>query len=148
MKTLKKAIDINASKESVWKILTEDKYTRDWYAAFGEGAHAVTSWELDSKVIFKDASDNGLIGKIVGNKPNELLDIEYTGTLVKGKEEYENPDTVAIKGGHETYLLSKKGNSTNLSILTDMSEEFVDSMSTAWDKALVKLKTLAETIKN
>lgn len=146
MKTLKKTIDILAPKEKVWDVLTEDKYTRDWYNAFCEGAHAITDWKLNSKVIFKDPSGNGLIGKIIENQPNALLAVEYTGTLIKGKEDYEHPDAVAVKGGHESYTLSGTENSTRLSISTDLAEEFVDSMATAWDKALVRLKTIAETI--
>lgn len=148
MKTLKKTINIEAPKEKVWEVLTKDAYTREWYAAFSEGAHAVTDWKINSKVIFKDPSGNGLIGKIVSNKPNELLSVEYTGSLIKNKEEYEHPDAVAVKGGHETYTLSEQGNNTRLSIASDMTEEFVDSMSAAWDEALDKLKALAETLKN
>ena len=34
MKTIKKSIEIKASKEKVWEVLTEDKYTRIWYADF------------------------------------------------------------------------------------------------------------------
>ncbi|HRG37439.1 MAG TPA: hypothetical protein PK289_02810 [Bacteroidia bacterium] len=34
MKTIKKTIDINTSKENVWKVLTEDRYNRIWFAEF------------------------------------------------------------------------------------------------------------------
>jgi uncharacterized protein YndB with AHSA1/START domain len=148
MKTIKKTIDINTSKENVWKVLTEDRYNRIWFAEFMEGTHAVTDWKVNSTVIFKDAGGNGLIGKIAASKPQELLSIEYTGMLLNNKEDYESADALAAKGGREIYELSGKGNVTHLSVLGDMPEELFNTMSNAWEKALDKLKTTAENIKN
>lgn len=49
MKTLEKTIDIHAPKEKVWDVLTEDKYTPEWYVAFSEGAHAIADWKLNRR---------------------------------------------------------------------------------------------------
>jgi uncharacterized protein YndB with AHSA1/START domain len=146
MKTIKKTVDISASKENVWKVLTEDQYNRKWYAEFMEGTHAVTDWKENSKVIFKDDKGSGLIGKIISSKPNEFLSIEYTGMLLNNKEDYESAEAKSSKGGRETYALSEKGNLTHLAISGDMAEEFFNSMSEAWDKALDKLKLTAENL--
>lgn len=148
MKTIKKVIDIQASKEIVWKVLTEDHYVRQWYAAFSESARAETDWKIGSKVLFIDDSGMGLIGKVVQNKLNELLSVEYTGMVLKGKEDYEHTDAVAVKGGHETYALLQKGNDTELTISGDMSDGLYNAMSSLWDDALLKLKSVAEHLKN
>lgn len=148
MKTIKKTIDIHASKKNVWKVLTEDRYNRIWFAEFMEGTHAVTDWKVNSKVVFKDERGRGLIGKIAANKPQELLSIEYTGILLNHKEDYESADALATKGGREIYELSGNENVTHLSILGDLPEELFNSMSDAWDKAQDKLKITAEEIKN
>ncbi|HET6226356.1 MAG TPA: SRPBCC domain-containing protein [Bacteroidia bacterium] len=146
MKTIKKIIDINTSKENVWKVLTEDKYNRQWYAEFMEGTYAVTDWKENSKVIFKDPKGSGMVGKIVSSKPQELLSIEYTGMLLDNKEDYQTKDALQIKGGREIYALSGKDNHTQLAISGDMPEEFFNTMSKAWDKALDKLKLTAENL--
>ena len=64
------------------------------------------------------------------------------------KEDYESADALATKGGREIYELSGKENVTHLSVLGDLPEELFNTMSNAWDKALNKLKTTAENIKN
>jgi uncharacterized protein YndB with AHSA1/START domain len=148
MKTIKKVIDIRTTKENVWKVLTEDQYVRQWYTAFSEGARAETDWKVGSKVLFVDGTGCGLIGKIIQNKPNELLSVEYTGMMLNGKEDYEQEDSVAVKGGHETYALLQKGDTTELAIAGDMSDSMYDAMSALWDDALLKLKSVAEGIKN
>jgi uncharacterized protein YndB with AHSA1/START domain len=143
MKTIKKTATVNASAENVWKVLVEDHYNRDWFSEFGEGTHAIGEWKQNGKIIFKDPKGFGLIGKIVRYEPYRFIDIEYTGILNKGEEDYSHPDAIAMKGAHETYTLSGSG-TTLLQITSDMSEEFIDTMSGHWDKALVKVKKLAE----
>lgn len=148
MKTIKKKIDIRASREAVWSVLTEDQYVRQWYTAFSESARAETDWKIGSKVLFIDDTQNGLIGKVVQNKPNELLSVEYTGMVLNGKEDYEHPESIAVKGGYETYALLQKKDVTELQISGDMSDGLYNAMSSLWDDALVKLKSLAEQLKN
>ncbi len=148
MKTIKKTIDIQASKNNVWKVLTEDQYNRQWYAIFSAGTKAKTDWKVGSNVLFVDDSESGLIGKIVSNKPNELLSIEYTGMVFNGKEDYEHKDAKALKGGREIYELLQNGGGTQLIVSGDIPEGMYNSMAAFWDKAMEKLKSLAESIKN
>lgn len=147
-KTIRKSIEIYAAKEEVWNVLQSDESTRIWYAIFSEGTHAETDWKIGSKAVFKDNSKCGIVGKIIENKPGEMLSIEYEGILQDGKEDYESDMAKSIKGVRETYLLSEKGGLTSLSISCDMSEDYFEKMSLAWDKALVKIKELSQTPAN
>jgi len=90
VKRIKKSIQINATKEKVWDVLFTDHYTRIWYAAFGEGSHADTDWEVGSKAIFADGSHSGLIAEVIVNQPNEKLSVEYTGVLNDKTEDYDS----------------------------------------------------------
>ncbi len=144
MKTIKKSIEINASKEKVWEVLTEDKYTRVWYAEFNEGSHAVTDWKLGSKAIFKDPHGNGIIGTIIKNDPTEILSIQYSGMLMKGEEDYESDMAKGIIGVKEIYILSEKEGVTTLDIECGMNDEMYNMMSDLWEKGLAKLKELSE----
>jgi uncharacterized protein YndB with AHSA1/START domain len=146
-KTIKKSIELDAPKEIVWDVLLNDKFTRIWYQEFSEGSHAETDWKLGSKAVFVDNTKKGLIGTVVANKPYEVLSVEYNGWLDNGIEDYDSETAKEIKGNHETYRLTEKNGKTNLSIECDMGEDMYDFMSEAWDRALQKLKQLAESQK-
>lgn len=142
---INKSIDIDASKEKIWNVLTRDEMTRSWYKAFNEGAYAVTDWRQDSKVIFKDGSENGMIGRIVASEPGKIISTEFEGMLVNGVEDYDSQDAKNIKGYKETYQISGEGNRSTLSIEQETSDEYGDMMQTMWDKALLLIKQLAES---
>jgi hypothetical protein len=143
---IKKTIEINAPSQEVWQVLLDDNFTRIWYAEFSEGAQAETSWEAGSKVVFTDPSGGGMVGKIIVNKPRQELSIEFDGLLIDGKEDYESEDARQVKGGRENYYLTEKDGRTRLSIESDMSPEYFESMSLAWDKALEKIRELSENL--
>jgi uncharacterized protein YndB with AHSA1/START domain len=144
-KTIEKTIDIHAPKERVWQVLQADELTRLWYAIFSEGTHAETDWKQGSRVVFRDASNSGMLGRIAESRPNEFLAIEYDGMVGEdGKEDYDSAMANEMKGGRETYQLSATGDHTNLAVSCDMSEQWYEPMSAAWDKAMVKIKELSE----
>ena len=144
MKTIKKSIIINASKEKVWDVLVLDELNRVWYAEFAPGSHARTDWKVGSKVIFADDKDSGIIGKIIAHDTYKLLSMEYNGVLVNGMEDYESDEAKAMKGAQEIYRLSEENGVTRLDAQCDMDEGFFDMMASAWDKAMLKIKELAE----
>ncbi|WP_207434350.1 SRPBCC family protein [Sabulibacter ruber] len=141
---IKKDIAINASPEKVWDVLTRDELVRLWYASFSEGAYAETDWQEGSKVVFKDETNNGMVARVVSNKPHELLAVEYEGLLSNGQEDTTSEEAKAVQGGRETYQLTQKDGITQMAISTDMTPEYYEMMSTAWDSALAKIKELAE----
>lgn len=144
MKTIKKSIEIDASKEKIWEVLTHDGYTKDWLGVFSPGSHALTDWQLNSKVVFADDSGSGIIGRIIVHDPYELLSIEYYGILSNNTEDFDSEEAAIFKGARENYRLSQKDKKTVLDIESDMSEGGFDAMSKAWDEALIRIKDLAE----
>lgn len=144
MKQIKKSIEIKSTPKNIWEVLFIDKNYRQWASEFSKDSYAVTDWQKGSKVIFTDPSQSGLIGTITGNKPYQFLGIEYDGQLLDGKEDYDSAIAKNIKGGIETYTLTERGDTTELSIVCDMDETYFETMSQAWDKALKKIKDIAE----
>jgi len=142
--TIKKSIDINAPKEKVWDVMLSDKFTRIWYGEFCEGSHAETDWKVGSKALFKDNSESGLVGKVILNKPYEVISVEYKGIVIAGIEDYKSESAKNVKGGLEKYRLTEKNGVTHLSIECDMSKEYFESMSAAWVRALQKIKEISE----
>lgn len=146
MKKIKKSIEINASKEKVWAVLTEEKYTNEWYSEFHEGSKADTDWKQGSKAVFKDNDENGIVGFIAVNDTYKEITIEYTGMLLKGVEDFESDMAKNFKGSRESYRLSEENGVTKLDVESDMIDEMFDMMSGLWDNALAKVKKLSEQI--
>jgi hypothetical protein len=115
-----------------------------WYATFSEGAAPQANWEVGHKILFTDKSGEGLATVVKENVPNQKLVLEYTGLVKDGKEDTESPEAKKYIGGMEIYVLSEKHASTQLDIASDMDENMLDGMSDAWDRALAKIKELAE----
>jgi uncharacterized protein YndB with AHSA1/START domain len=143
--SLKKSITLDAPKEKVWQVLTDDKLNRQWYEAFSKGTYADTDWKVGSKTIFRDQGGNGIIGKVTDNKFAELLALEYTGSVANGEEDYESEMAKGVKGATESYRLSEQDGKTRLDISIEMSQDYLDMMSKMWDTALQKIRQLAET---
>lgn len=144
MKAIKNTVLINASKEKVWDVLTKDHYTRQWYAEFMEGSHAVTDWKEGSKALFLDKDGNGMATKVTESKPGESLVLEFTGVVMKGQEDYESDMAKQVIGGNESYRLSEKDGKTQLDTSADMEDEMYEMMADSWKRALKKLVELAE----
>lgn len=140
-KAIKKSVDIPASPARVWDVLTQDQHTRNWYSEFSPGSHAQTDWKEGSKAFFTDDSGNGLVGIVSESRPGEKLSLEYHSMLMNGSEDNEMSERV--KGTRESYTLSGDDSHTRLDVYCDMDEEYFDSMSEAWDRALQKIKELA-----
>lgn len=78
------------------------------------------------------------------NEPLRMLSVEYQGLVLGGKEDFTSEDAVSVKGSEETCLLTDKDGQTELSVKADVMPEYFDPMSLAWERALLKVKLLAE----
>ena len=145
IKTIKKSIIINATPQQIWTALFDHENYKIWAGEFSPGSYAVTDWQLGSKAVFKDDSGYGIVGRVVKNEPNHTISFEYDGVLENGEENFTNESAVSIKGAHETYVLTQNDDNTvTLDIESDMWEKYFDMMSESWDRALNKVKELAE----
>ena len=143
-KTFEKAIEITASRTKVWEVLTDEAFTPRWYGTFSLGARPETTWEEGSKVLFTDLSGGGLVGEVIVNKPGQMISIEYQGVVFGGEEDYLSEDAMQVKGCEDRYLLTDQDGKTELTVQVDTTLDSFDSMSSAWKRALGKIKMLAE----
>ncbi|WP_018478744.1 SRPBCC family protein [Pontibacter roseus] len=141
---IKKSIEIQAPSQQVWEVLVNDDLNRLWLGEFSEGSYAETGWRQGSKVVFKDKSNSGMIGRVAVSRPYEAIEVEYEGMVIAGVEDYASEEARQVQGGRETYYLIEKDGRTRLEIESDMSEEYFDQMSLAWEKALQQIRQLVE----
>lgn len=144
VKTIVKQIEIAAPPESVWRVLFNNELNKQWFNCFSAGTFADTDWQQGSRVTFTDESKCGIAGYILISKPHTELIIEFDGLILNGVTDTTSDDARNYKGAQEKYHLTEKGGHTVLTISSDMGEDYYDQMDDAWDKALVKIKSMAE----
>lgn len=144
MEKSKFEVTINASPESVWTVLWGDDTYPQWTAAFSPDSRAETDWKKGSKVLFLDASNQGMVSRIAENIPYKFLSIEHLGEVRNGVEDTESERVKAWAGAHENYTLEEIDGQTLLVIDMDINDEFAAMFNEIWPKALAKVKEIAE----
>jgi hypothetical protein len=52
-----------------------------WANVFHEGSYVVTDWKERRKALFLTPGGDGMLSKIVVNRPNELLSVMHLGIV-------------------------------------------------------------------
>lgn len=142
--SVRKSIQVRASARRVWEVLLGEDYTSVWLGEFSPGSRAVTDWQPGSKAHFVDAEGCGLVSEITANEPFMRISMTHKGVLADGREEFESEDAKSWNGRVETYVLTENAGVTTLDIEQELPEAYEESISSMWDKALAKIKELAE----
>jgi len=135
---------INASKEKVWKVLWGDETYPKWTAPFMEGSRAETDWEQGGKIHFLGPDGNGMVARIKKSDPYSAMYFEHLGVVKDGVEDTESEKAKKWAGAEENYTLEKTDGKTELTVETDIAEEYLESFEKAWPEALLKVKELSE----
>lgn len=146
MEKLHYSIKITAPVHTVWTTMLDDATYREWTSVFNLGSHYEGSWDLGSEIRFlgpdEDGSISGMIGKVIENRPDELVTVEYFGEISKGVE--RTGDEAQFFGAHESYSFSESGGVTTVEVDVDAEEEYTSMFNELWPPALARLKELAE----
>ena len=135
---------IDASRETVWNTMLAPDTYRDWTTAFLPGSYYEGSWETGSRIRFLGPDGRGMFSEIAENRPHELLSIRHLGELKGGVEQTASESPGSWAGARETYVLSRSGPATELRVELDVTPDFEEFMSSAWPKALARLKQICE----
>lgn len=141
-------IQINAPVEKVWRTMLDKPTYSEWTAMFMEGSDYSGSWEKGSKIKFASPNENGKLSgmssEIVENKLHEYISIHHLGMIMDDVEDTTSPEALKWTG-YENYSFKKiSDNSTELTVEMYMAPEAIETMTEGWEKALQKLKEIAE----
>lgn len=144
MKKIEKNIDITASQQNVWRVLTEDEFSRQWFAEFMPGTYAESDWQVGSKVEYKDGSGSGMYGTVIVYDAPNKLSVQMAGEIIDGERKpvFENSGEPML----ETYTLTQNHGLTHLHIETGMSADYYETMDQSWDRAVEKVRMLSEML--
>lgn len=142
-----KTVAIHASPSVVWNILTNPKYTDLWAIAFTNGApfHIYSTWQLGDPVLWKDHENKTIVEGIVTRiEPYKCLRFSVSDTQSKKiTPKSEDGITYELTKNHEnTRLHVRQG---DFAIMPDGEKYFI-ATERIWDKALSKIKELAEAL--
>lgn len=145
MHTITREITINAPKQKVWDLMLSDETYKEWTEPFQEGSRAITDWKEGSKVQFVDGTMSGMLAVIKEKKPYDTITFEMKGLMNAGQEDTESDWAKTYNGLLETYTFKEENGITHLHIIAGAEESMAEEMEASWDKALAKLKEMAES---
>ena len=144
MKKLTFRITIDASPEKIWDIIIGKDTYPVWTSVFSEGSTVETDWKKGSKAIFGDGSGSGMIAYIEEHDPNRFLSIKHVGMINDGVEDTTSDKVKEWAGAHEDYTLTPIDGKTEWLVEIDVSQEWEEFMTKAWNQAQQKVKEMAE----
>jgi uncharacterized protein YndB with AHSA1/START domain len=150
MEEIKKSITINASRDKVWEVLTTHPLVDEWNDAFMSGSKVTGEFSLNSELLYQGSDNGGMKTVIKEFVPGEKL--VNVGTAVvndKGDElkagDKDYDDYKDWIGSADTYELSEADGQTTLTVTTTIPDpSMVDTFNESWERALAKIKELAE----
>lgn len=145
MRTLKFNVTINAPREKIWNVLWEDETYRKWTSAFSEGSYALSTWKEGSRIFFLAPSGDGMFSEISKLVPHEYMEFRHLGMMIGGKEQPETEESKQWAGAMETYTLKSNGNSTDLTVTVQVTDEHTAYFEGAFPKALEIVRSLSES---
>jgi uncharacterized protein YndB with AHSA1/START domain len=144
------SIDIDAPAQTVWAVLTDPAQTSQWVGFFQPSFTQLDSrWTLAAPVAWKTTDGKTSVdGKVTGVDYPRLL--SFTVHDLSGKFDDVQSDEDGI-----LYTLSESGGRTLLRItqgdfgkIGDNARKFYEATAESWDRALPKIKELAERAAN
>jgi hypothetical protein len=144
MKRLEFTIEINASKEKIWKILWEDATYRDWVSVFCEGTYVKTNWNEGDSVHFLTPDGKGMNSIIEKKIEHQYIAFKHISELENFEPQPVDEAASEWSGGMETYELIENDSSVTVKVLMDTLEKYIEYFETTFPKALERVKELSE----
>lgn len=143
IKTINKAIEIKASKEKVWEVITQQPFLNEWTSAFMVGSTVKGEFKDGAQILYLDGG-MGVVGKVTEYKLNQELKIEIVAEIVNGEPDFNNPNSKKWEGCYDHYELTEKDGITTLILNSVFPAEYYNDFVPGWSKMLEKIKELAE----
>ena len=139
---------IDAPVHTVWTTMLDESTYREWTRLFHDGSHFIGSWNLGRVIRFlapgDDGTRSGLVARVVANRPDEFISLEYLGAVSGGIDDTTSAHARRFAGSHEDYSFSESDGVTTLVVEVDTDEEFTAMFAAQWPRALARLTELAE----
>jgi len=148
MVKLEFSIDIQASAQKVFDVVTGKETAAAWISVFSPHSFFEGSWDEGQKITFKTPDEhgriNGMVCRIEKNIPGKELYIQPLGSFMDGKEITDSKTIESLAVTYENYLFNQKDGYSELKILAVALAEFESFFNETWPVALKLIKEMAE----
>lgn len=149
METIKFSVLIRASAKKVWDTMLDKESYEIWTSEFMEGSTFEGSWEEGSDIRFlapnkESGLRDGMFARIKKSDKYRFVSIEHLGFIKDGKIDTTSKESQAMTPALENYTFKEQGDSTELVVEIQVSEEYKEMFERIWPKALERIKTLCE----
>jgi uncharacterized protein YndB with AHSA1/START domain len=149
MKKIQQSIIIDAPREVVWAAIINEQKFRIWCAEFAPGSYFDGGWQLGQSIKFlgkdEDGQLMGMQAEIAVSEHLKRISIRHYGLISGDVVDSDSDEAKKWVPSYESYELeSISPQSTLFSIDVDINEDYLEDMSDAWSKALLKLKEVCE----
>lgn len=139
------SININVSKEKVWKTMWDKENYKIWTAPFCEGSRYEGDLAQDARIHFMNPEGNGTYSDVMFFKEHSLIVFRHVGNLKGCAEQEIDDDSRNWTGCFEVYrLIEINANTTELEVEVDVTDKHIESMKKKFPLGLEKLKELSE----
>jgi uncharacterized protein YndB with AHSA1/START domain len=142
---VEKSIEINAEAKSIWKVLIQPEYTKEWIEiGWGKGTSLSSDWNYGSEVLWKNSGGDVIVnGKVTSLNPYKLLRFTVRDVSSAGKFSLSDEDGITYelieRNGFTTFMV-RQG---DFSVMKE-GEKYRDKTDEIWNKVMPKVKELAE----
>ena len=145
METLRYEIQIAATPEFVWEVLTAETSYKEWVTAFSDNSYMVGEWKQGTEIDCLDPDYGGSRATLeVVDYPNEIT-MRHTALISKeGVLSTTGEEADKWIGTVERYLLSADGEKTRLVMENICHVDFKTMFDNACPVALATIKSLSE----
>jgi uncharacterized protein YndB with AHSA1/START domain len=148
MEKLHFRVEVSAPAEQVYAAMLDDATYREWTGEIWPGSRYEGNWQPGSTIRFlgsdADGPVSGMVAKVLVNRPNDFVSLEYVGLVVDGLDDSTSETAQGVVGMHESYRFGEARGVTTLNVDVEVANEYGAMMSDEWPKALAKLKEVAE----
>ncbi|HMP29600.1 MAG TPA: VOC family protein, partial [Saprospiraceae bacterium] len=151
MKNLKISININASKQKIWKTIVDPHLYKLWTHVFSSTSYFEGGWNKGDSIRFlafnKKGNVQGMISEIAESDFPNHISIRHLGYIENGIEDTSSDAILTWAPAYENYTLVDEGsNLTRFELDTDVDETYYEMMLEKWPKAMQELKIIAESL--
>lgn len=143
-KEFKGEIDISASRNRVWEVISGHDFVPQWAQIFGSSVSVSGEWKEGGEFWCWGEDGNGLASRMMQCKHGVLAKLEHVGAVVNGERAELEGHHAEWKGLREEFALAERDGGCALSVRSESPDSLGDHMAEKWPLVLQKIKELAE----
>lgn len=142
--TISFSAKINAPRDTVWFVLTDKAFYRNWGLQGEPGSYIIGDWREGEEMRFVNRLGTGIMREVTAVKPRERLHSKLTALLMD--EDVRRDMAAAWGNGRENFDLAEKNGKTVLRVEADVAAAFLDDLKPALKNSLQLIKEIAEEL--